>query len=86
MLQMLLMLIGKILLLDMEDKMFGRVDERRSKSLLKFSRGLVTLTLQTGVSPVKLLTFSALLPPKPWMAAALASELQRTGRDDHRPA
>lgn len=38
------------------------------------------MTLQAGVSPVELLTFRALLPPKPWLAVALAGELRRTAR------
>lgn len=39
------------------------------------------MALHTGVSPVKLLTLVALLPPKARVAVALAGELQRTGRD-----
>lgn len=53
--------------------------------MLQLPRRWVTLALLSGVSPVKLLTFGALLPPKPWTAVALTGELQRTGRDHRKP-
>lgn len=82
MLQMILMLIGSMLLVEV----IKHVRENVCVEWMKngFSRRMVTLTLLSGVSPVKLLTFGALPPPKPWMAVALAAELQRTGREHHK--
>lgn len=45
---------------------------------------LVTLTLHAWVSPVELLTLSALLTPETWTTVTLACELQRTERKTER--
>lgn len=45
---------------------------------------LVTLTLYAWVSPVELLTLSALLAPETWTTVTLACELQRTERKRER--